>query len=405
MRTVLLERLGLVNTYATLPAPGGDVAQVADLPASVAQAFGINVETERVTRREAKSIPAMRRGEQVIAGTISTFPLISQRIPLGEDGRTAPVLPDRTPVRRSLLERPDPRITRSEWVRRVVEDLIYTPYSWCRVGGRDADGFPLWLEHLDQRFIAIDFSTNTFRYKGQVVPELELVRFDSPGNGVLYDGATTLRTALMLEAAVRRYADDPMPLGLLRDPSQATSTGRDKVSDTWVQRLLDKWHIGGKKRATRYIGRLEYVRVQFDAAQIQLVQARERSDVAIAQMLNLESNAVNAPSETGMTYTTKESIAAERVNAVRPYMDAIVQRLSADDITPRGQVVIFDTAGYVRGTTAEVINAAVAATSGDRPLMAVDEARYKWLDLPPLPGHAGDEVKPTEQRESAEVSA
>lgn len=399
----LLRRLGVLDTYATIPATSGDVAQVSDLPPDVAAAWGINTDSERVSRRQAKTIPAVRRGEQVITGPISGFPLISQRVAAGEDNRTTPVLPDTAPVRRSLLERPDPRITAAEWKRRVIEDLIYEPYSWCRVAGRDASGFPLWLEHLDYRYVSLDYSTRTVRYKGEVIPELDVVRFDAPGNGLLYDGAVTLNTALQLEAAVRRYANEPAPLGILRDPSGATPNGRDQQSDTWVQKLLDKWALGAVKRSTRYIGRLEYQRIQFDAAQIQLVQARERSDVAIAQLLNLDSIRVNAPSESGMTYTNRESAAAEVVNAISPYMNAVTERLSMDDLTPRGQKVTFDTTGYIRGTTADRINAGVNATSGDRPLMSVDEARNRFLDLPPLPGGEGDTVEPTSSEETVDA--
>lgn len=386
---MLLERLGLVTTAddrlassAVIPSSGGDVAQVRDLPAGVAAAFGINVSTERVTRREAKTIPSVRRGEQVIAGTISGFPLVAQRVADGEDGRPSPVLPDRTPIRRRVLEHPDPQITPAEWKRRVVEDLIYAPWSWCRKVGTDAYGFPAQLHHLDHRGITIDPSRGIFRYNGVVVPPAELVRFDSPGNGLLVDGAVVLRTALKLEAAVRRYAENDVPLGVLYDESNASATGRQRLTDDDVDRILDKWTAGARKRTTRWIGRLRYQAIQFDAARIQLAEARQRSDVAIAQLLNLDSQQINAPGESSMTYVNLASVAADRVSAIRPYMDAVVERLSWNDITPRGQRVVFDTTRYLRGTVKDAIDAAVAATGG--PVMSRDEARATFFDLPPL---------------------
>ncbi|MFD4990778.1 phage portal protein [Cellulosimicrobium cellulans] len=387
---MLLRRLGIVTASATLPGTAGDVAQVADLPPGVAAAFGINVDSERVRREEAVTIPAVSRGEQVIAGTIAGFPLVCTRVAAGEDGRTAPTLPARQFVRRSLLEQPDPYLTASTWKYRLVADLVHEPHAWCRVPRslpdgrpvRDANGFPFFLEHLDLRFLRIDTETQTVTYRGENVPLTDLVRFDSPTGGLLKRGAVVLRTALKLESAVRRYADIDVPLGVLRDESQATSGGRDKLTDAQVQKLLDQWESGSRKRVTRWIGRLKYEAVQFDAARIQLAQARERSDVAIAQLLNLESQQINAPSESGMTYTNKEQIAAERVVAVNPYMAAIVERLSMPDLTPRGQVVSFDTTRYVRGTTAEVINAAGVAV--EKKLVTVDEARDRWLDLPPI---------------------
>jgi hypothetical protein len=361
---------------------GGDVAQVRDLPPGVAQAFGINVDTEAVSRREAMSIPAMRRGRNVIAGTISSFPLVAARIPLGEDGRTAPTSGDRVPVRRSLLEQPDPRLTASQWKLRLVDDLLFYPWSFCRVTARDVNRFPMQLEHIERPRLRIDYTTQQVFVDNVEVDPRDMVRFDGPDEGVLRHGAMTLRTALALEAAVRRYANLDVPLGVLRDESQATATGRDKLNETSVETILNKWEEGARRRVTRYIGRLKYEPVQLDAARIQLNQARERSDVAIAQMLNLESQQVNAPGETGMTYTNRESIAASKVDALRPYMDAITERLSMPDITPRGQVVTFDTTRYLRGTTKEVLDAAAVATGG-KPLMSPDEARVRFLDLPP----------------------
>lgn len=380
----IAERMGIVN-YVLLPPTAGDVAQVADLPANVAAAFGINTDSERVSRREALSIPAMRRGLQVYAGTICTFPLQAVRIAAGEDGRTAPTLPDRQLVRRSLLEQPDPNLTVSKWLMRLIVDLVLEPFAWCRITRRDAFGFPLELSHLrqDLGWLHIDAHHQTVTYRGQDVPLRDVVRFDSPlDNGALVDGATALRTALKLEATVRRYAEQPLPMGVLSDPSQATPSGRNKMDDTQVDSLLNKWQAGASKWVVRWIGRLKFDAIQFNAEQIQLVQARQRSDVAIAQLINLASTQVNAPSESGMTYNNVESIAAGLLGVLKPYMLAVTQRLSMADITPRGQQVQFDTTAFVRGTTTEVIAAAVAAVTGR--IMTVDEARALLLFLPPL---------------------
>lgn len=388
----LLERLGLA-TYeqATLPAARGDVAQVSDLPAEVAQAFGINVASERVTRREALSIPSVRRGVQVIAGTISGFPLQSYRIQQGAANRRAAVLPDRVPITRPLLARPDHRITRSEWIRRVVEDLIMTPWSWTYREGKDSDGFPAELRHLEQSRLTVNVAARTIHYDGELLDASRIVRFDSPGNGLLNDGAVTLRTALRLEATVRRYADNDVPLGVLADESEASPSGRNRMTDDDIDALLDRWEIGGKRRTTRYIGRLKYQAVQFDAARIQLAEARQRSDVAIAQLLNLESQQINAPGESSMTYSNAQAVANERLTAVRPYMQAIAERLSMGDVTPTSQTVTFDTTGYLRGTIADAINVGAAAVSAG--LLTVDEARARFLDLAPIEKEEADDAQ------------
>lgn len=383
-----MARIGrALGVYVTIPAVPGDVAQVSDLPAGVAEAFGINVDSERVSRREAFSIPAFRKGVQKIL-LITQFDLEAQRVAAGEDGRTAPALPNRQAVRRSLLEQPDPNITVTKWLARVLIDLICEPYSWCRITSRDTANFPLHLEHMDYRWLRFDLANRQgpkIYYRDVEVPLKDVVRFDSPlEDGALRDGATVLRTALELEATVRRYAKNPMPLGVLSDPSAATSGGRDKVSKTVVDEILNRWELGALKRVVRWIGRLKFDAVQFNPEQLQLSAARERSDLAISQLLGLTPDDVSAPAPGSGTYTNLQAQAADRLNTIRPYMLAITQRLSMPDLTPRTQVVRFNTTSYVRGTTTEAIGAAKQATDGERPLMSVNEARARFLDLPPM---------------------
>lgn len=383
-----------MGVYVTIPPMSGDVAQVEDLPAGVAEAFGINVDSESVTRREAFSIPAFRKGVQQIL-LIAQFTLEAQRQAAGEDGRTAPMLPDLTPVRRSLLEQPDPNITLTKWLARVVVDLICEPFSWCRITRRDAAGFPLDLEHMDRRWLRIDWRAKPqpkLFYCDVEVPVRDVVRFDSPlEDGALRDGATVLRTALELEATVRRYAKNPMPLGVLSDESQATAGGRDKLSDSAIDRILNRWELGALKRVVRWIGRLKFTPVQFNPEQLQLNAARERSDLAISQLLGLTPDEVSAPATGSQTYRNLEAEAADRLNRIRQYMLQITQRLSMPDITPRTQTVLFNTTQYVRGTTTEVVAAAVSATGG--PIMNRDEARARFLDLPPMPKEVQEVVE------------
>ena len=373
-----------MGVYVTIPSSSGDVAQVEDLPPGVAEAFGINVDSERVSRREAFSIAAFRKGVAKIAGLICQFPLEAHRVAAGEDGRIAPTLPTLTPVRRSLLEQPDPTITVSRWVANLVVDLICEPYAWCLITRRDTAGFPLTLQHLDYRWLRI--TRNKISYLDVELPLGDVVRFDAPvhQDGALRDGASVLRTALELEATVRRYAKNPMPLGVLSDPSAATAGGRDQQNTAAVDRILNRWEVGALKRVVRWIGRLKFDAIQFNPEQLQLNASAERSDTKIAQLLWLTPDDVNAPATGSDTYRNLEAEAADKINTIRPYMLAITQRLSLPDITPRGQSVKFSTTAYVRGTTAEVIGAAVNATSGDRPLMGVDEARHRFFDLPPI---------------------
>ena len=136
-------------TYS-LPTPSGDVAQVANLPSAIAEAFGINVNTDSVTRAQAMSIPAVRRGRNVIAGTLGSAPLVCLRN--GSNGHSERVT-------RPLTTRPDPNVTLSYTLTHTVEDLIFYPCSFWRVLSRGPDKLPSQAERIQPWRITINNET------------------------------------------------------------------------------------------------------------------------------------------------------------------------------------------------------------------------------------------------------
>lgn len=384
----LLERLGLRRTpavdlavrrtgTASVALGGGDVAQVQHLPVGVAEAFGINVDAARVTRREAMSIPAVRRGRQIIAGTIGTLPLQTLRAPLGADGTPTPAAAVE-PVRRSLLEQPDPNTTRQHTITWTVDDLVFYGLAWWRVLARDPQGYPTSAERLAPWRVRVEWTERRVYVDGQPAPDRDLIRFDGPDEGILATGARALRTAILLEDAVRRFAVMDVPLGLLKDTRES---GPELAQDE-VDGILTRWRDARTKYHTGWLSKgLAYEAVQFNAQQLQLTEARQLQAVEVARLLNLEAAEVNAPSESGMTYNNRVEVRRARIDAIAPYMTAIEQRLSLGDVTPRGQRVVFDTTDYIRGDARQQVDTAAAAVSGQ--LMDVDEARQRYLGLPP----------------------
>lgn len=369
---------------ATLPPVAGDVAQVRHLPGEVAAAFGLNLASDYVTREQAMSIPAVRRGRAIIAGTIGTLPLIALRQSQGVDGQLVPDAPVQR-VRRSLLEQPDPAVTRQFTLTWTVDDLIFYGVSWWRVLARDAQGYPSNGERIARSRITLDQHRRQALIDGVPVANRDIVRIDGPDEGLLAvaraGGANPLLTALKLEAAAQRYADLDVPVGVLRDTG--TVPGKE-LTDDEIDELLEAWESARRRRRTGYVGRsLEYQATQFNAEQLQLTQARQHAAAEIARLLNLEAAALNAPGATGMTYTNTEATRRGRIDSLAPYLEAIAQRLSLGDATPRGQRVAFDTQGYIRGDESERVTQATAAAG--RPVLTVSEARDRYFDLPPAP--------------------
>lgn len=332
---------------------GGDVAQVAHLPAEVAQAFGINTDTESIDRRTAMTIPAVRRGRQVIAGTIGGLPLYAHR---GENAER---------VERSLFDQPDPNTTRQHVLTWLVDDLLFYGIAWWYVTETDATGYPTHVWRIPPTATRIDLNTGRVWVNGQEVPDDRLIRFDGPDEGVLVHGARTLRTTIALEEAVRRFARLDVPLGALRLRDGASELdGRPGTADdgsgrSQIEQLLDEWELARASRTTAYLnGALDYNVYALDAQRTQLAEARQHQAAEVARLLNLPPRYVNAPQASGMTYTSTESDRRDLHLTLEPYLLAVEQRLTMPDVTPRGQVARFDLTGLLRGDTLTALQAA-----------------------------------------------
>lgn len=374
----MLARWGLVRDAATsavvLPETQGDVAQAASLPADVAAAFGINLQSDRVTRDQAMTIPSMRRGRQIIAGTLGTAPLTCMR-------RRAGKAPDCLDL--PLFAQPDPNTTRAFMLTWTADDLLFHGVSWWLVLERGTDGFPTKARRVEPGRVSVDTASGKVRIDGQLVADRDVIRFDGPDEGVLKHGARTLRTALMLEEAVRRYARLDVPLGLIED-----SLGHLEASE--VQTLLDAWEVARQQRTTGYLPNgLSYKPTVFDATQVQLAEARAYQSAEIARLLNLPPSAVNAPSNDSLTYSTTESHRRELVDLTfAPFIAAIEQRLSMNDVTPRGTTVHVDLTAFLRGDLTSVLNAAKVGI--DAGILSAEEVRANWLNLPPIEESSND---------------
>lgn len=367
--TTLAERMSTADEMTTIPSLSGDVAQVAALPPGVAEAFGINVDSDRVTRAQAMTIPSVRRGRQIIAGTLGTAPLVATRSIAGKP-------PERVP--RQIIAQPDPNTTRQYTLTSSIDDLLFYGVSWWRVLERESLGFPARAERVAPHRITVDVAQGTVRIDGELVNPRDLIRFDGPDEGILVVGARALRTYILLEEAVRNFSRLDVPLGLIEDEV-------GQMEDEEVQTFLDSWEVARRKRSTGYLPHgLKYRNPTFNAEQVQLGEAREFQSQEIARLMNLPAQAINAPTNNSMTYSTTESARRDLVDLTfAPFVAALEQRLSMNDVTPNGTTVNLDLTTFLRGDTKQVMDTAKVAI--DARLMTVNEIREQWLNLPPLP--------------------
>lgn len=328
---------------------------------------GVIAPAPRISRREAIQVPAVKRVRDLIPGALGTLPL---RL----------IGPDKTETHWPMLEQPEKAIPRSVTMTLTLEDLLFESVAWWRVREIGWQNYPTKIERIDVARVTQPENGRTY-VDGKYVPDAELIRFYSPNDALLVAGARAIRTALKLDAAAGRYADEPMPTGYF-EPRE----GADPAEDDDVEEILDDWQASRQKRTTAYVpAALKYTTVQWSPEQLQLADARQHAVLEIARTAGVD------PEDLGVSTTTRTY--QNGVDRRRDFLDftcgaylsAVQDRLSMGDVSPRGYVARFDLAGFLRSNTRERMETyEIGLRVG---AYAPDEIR-QLEDRPPLPAPA-----------------
>ena len=327
----------------------------------------------RVSRSDAMQVPAVARARNIICGTIGTLGLNAYN-----DITYAKV------EGRSLLKQPDPALPLAVTMAWTIEDLLFQGQAfWVVLAVSPEDGRPTQARRIDPMRVTFTTDTQTdeiingFYLDGYLTPVTgvgSLIMFSGIDEGILNRGGRTITTALELEKAVSRMAAEPNPTMVIKN------TGVDLPPEQ-VSSLLSSWAAARQKRSTAYLsGPLDVTTFGYDAQQMELSQSRLNTAAEIARMCNIPAWYLNAESASA----TYSSVTQERRSLIdfslRPYMSCVEERLSMNDLTPRGQTVRFDLDDYLRGNPMEQID--VLTKMLDAGLITVDEAREE-MDLAP----------------------
>jgi hypothetical protein len=390
-----LASLDLTRAEAVEPVPIGykaapemtDEARAAQIdPAAAAALLGYVPNVDAVTRKYAMRVPSIRRGRNLIAGTIGALPLICTA--KGADGQV-------TPVDRPLFTRFDPSTTPAWLITATVDDLIFYPCAWWRVTDREVVGgerigYPTAVERIDPLRVTVPGPTDAdtrISIDGKRVPDRDVIRFDAPDEGLLEHGAPVVRLARALIDAGIMTASDEVPSGILR-PEE----GAPELTDAEVKGVLAEWRAARRENRTAWLNRaVTYDNVASDAEKRQLVGLAQWTSSELARLLNLPPSRIGAPQGSGMTYTNVEADRRDLLDtSLSPFLAAIAQRLSMGDVTPSTQRAAFDLTAYLRGTTSELVSAGISAI--DARLASREEVRTLWLGLPPNPAITNTEA-------------
>jgi phage portal protein BeeE len=291
----------------------------------------------RTDRRTAMQVPAVKRGRDLIAGTLGTLPLEL----FG---------PDNVLAASTLLEQPERHVPRSVTIARTIEDLLFEGVAWWLITEYGWHTYPTKVIRLDPRSVTVrkDGKVYVTRQgnRGQVTEYAEdkdLIRFDSPNDPLLVVGARAIRTALTLDAAAERYASGNQPLDYF-----APADGFDPNQED-VDAALEAWEAARRLRATGYVpGALTYNTAGWNPEQLQLSDARQHAVLEIARVMGIDPEDLGV-STTSRTYFNAFDRKQARIqDTLRGYMVAFEERLSMGDVTPRGYKAKFNLSDMLR---------------------------------------------------------
>ncbi len=288
-----------------------------------------------VGRTEAMSVPALARCRNLLAGTIGAIPLELYKKSTNEElGSPA------------WLEQPSYSQPRSVTIAWTVDSLLfYGQAFWKVVEVYAEDGRPSRFEWIaNHRVTATLDSTNTFvksyAVDGTTLPMDglgSLITFQSLSDGILNTGVSTIRSAIDVQKAATIAASTPMASGYIKN------TGAD-LDPKEVQGLLAAWKNARNNRSTAYLtSTLEYNAVSFSPKDMMYGDAIFNLATECARLCNVPAYYVSADQNNSMTYANVQDERKQFLTlSLQPFITAIEDRLSMDDITARGNVVKFD---------------------------------------------------------------
>lgn len=287
----------------------------------------------RVSRREALSVPSVRRARDLICATIGGLGL-QARNGSGEQ------------VEHALLGQPESAlgIVRSVTVTRTAEDLLFDGAGLWLVLGRTSAGFPSSVERVEVANWQQDPTTRAIRVNGRDVDPGDLILFASPNDPLLTTGARAIKALIALEQTAAEYAQNP----------EATFwfSSRDGIDpdDDDTQALVNAWQAARRRRAVAYVP----AAYQLDKAprmtpeELELMSARQHAVLEVARLTGIDAEELSV-STTSRTYANTQDRRRAFVDfTLGPLIHAIEERLSLGDVTPRGQQVRFNLSSFLR---------------------------------------------------------
>ena len=293
----------------------------------------------------AMSVPSVTRAISLLSTVVSTLDLCSYTLQwTGQKYEKLYVEGE------SWMTRPNPTETRNFTLSVTVRDLIMTGRAFWIVTSRYASGFPATFQWLPAGNIQTPNNPGpqffgapgTVLFNGVELNIADVVTFLSGSQGIIYTGRRAIQCAIRLDQAAERFASNEIAAGYLQQ------TGGEPMSSEELGELAASWSSSRRENAIGALSEgITFTEFNSDPSKLQLVEGREYSAKDLSRLMDIPAYLL-AVDQRSMTYTNAQEARRDLIEfGARPLLHSIAERLSMDDVLPRGRHVEFDTEAYI----------------------------------------------------------
>ena len=295
----------------------------------------------------ALSIPTIARAVSLLSTVVGTLDLKSYVLQWnGEEYEKIWVEGE------SWMSRPDPRVTRNFFFSKLAKDCIMYGRGFAAVTSRYSTGYPASFQWLPANMVVTEDQTgpewfgpsNEIYFLGQKLVTSDVVQFHTGNQGLVYQGARAVKIALRLDESAARFASNEIAAGYLQQK------GGEPMSSEELGELAAAW-ASARRSPGGAVGALnefvEWREFSSDPSKLQLVESRQHQALELARLCDIPGYLLGID-QSGMTYMNAQQARQDLILfGARPLLHAIEERLSMDDILPRGRHVQFGVEEYV----------------------------------------------------------
>ena len=301
---------------------------------------------EGTARNNAISVPTISRARDLMASVIGCQNLrMYNEIWNGTEMEKVYIAP------RSWLRRISPSVTNNFLLSWLFDDLFFYGAAYLFVTSRTADGYPASFDRLpfanvtrrDQPGPVFFGPSNELYFAGEKLDSANVIQFLSPIQGIVYQSAQAVATALKLEKARYRNAASPIASGILKQTGGEPMSGQE-LADLAASFDAAREAGAGTAAINEFVS---YQEQQTSPDKMLLIDSATFQAADLCRLTNVPSYLCGI-AVGGYSYVSNQGARLDLWTfGAKPYAECIASTLSMNNVLPNGTYVEFDSESYL----------------------------------------------------------